>query len=192
MKQEKRTISENVIHLCRYVAPCGELVIGTVGDSLCLCDWADGARHSRTMDTIARLLWATYAEGETPIAAEAIRQLDGYFTLRLQEFRLPLLAVGTPFQQQVWRELRRIPYATTISYSGQARRMGIGQAVRAVAAANGANPLSVIIPCHRVIGADGSLTGYGGGMERKRWLLDMESRWNGDFLDEKPCKCATL
>lgn len=106
---------------------------------------------------------------------EAKRQLQEYFDGSRREFSLPLLPEGTPFQQMVWEALRDIPYGTTISYQELAGRIGADKAVRAVGAANGANPIPIIIPCHRVIGADGSLTGYGGGIERKRWLLDHEA-----------------
>lgn len=174
MEQEKPTVTDNVIRLCRYAAPCGELVIGTIGDRLCLCDWADGARHERTMRSLSGRLCARFAEGETAVATETMRRLDDYFGGRLRGFCLPLLLAGTPFRRRVWEELRRIPYGTTLSYACLARRLGMPQAVRAVASANGDNPLSVIVPCHRVIGSDGSLTGYAGGAERKRWLLSME------------------
>ena len=96
-------------------------------------------------------------------------------SLQSDEFDLPLAAAGTDFQRQVWSELRRIPYGTTISYGELARRIGNPQASRAVGLANGRNPISIIVPCHRVIGATGTLTGYGGGLERKRWLLDHEA-----------------
>ncbi|HEX9165343.1 MAG TPA: methylated-DNA--[protein]-cysteine S-methyltransferase [Gemmatimonadales bacterium] len=107
--------------------------------------------------------------------AEAKRQLQEYFEGTRRAFDLPLQPEGTPFQVMVWDALREIPYGTTISYQELARRIGAEKAVRAVGAANGANPIPIIIPCHRVIGADGSLTGYGGGIERKRWLLDHEA-----------------
>lgn len=107
---------------------------------------------------------------------EAKRQLDAYFAAELMEFDLPLEAYGTEFQQRVWKALRTIPYATTISYAELARRIGNPKASRAVGMANGANPLSIIVPCHRVIGANGSLTGYGGGLEAKKYLLDLERR----------------
>jgi methylated-DNA-[protein]-cysteine S-methyltransferase len=106
--------------------------------------------------------------------AEARRQLDAYFVGAITAFTLPLAASGTPFQQRVWAALREIPFGETISYAAIARRIGASDAVRAVGAANGRNPLSIVVPCHRVIGADGSLTGFGGGIERKRWLLQHE------------------
>jgi methylated-DNA-[protein]-cysteine S-methyltransferase len=105
-----------------------------------------------------------------------ITQLTQYFTGQRKSFDLELAMRGTEFQLAVWNELLRIPYGDTISYAELARRIGRPAAVRAVGAANGANPIPVIVPCHRVIGANGSLTGYGGGIERKQWLLALEGR----------------
>jgi methylated-DNA-[protein]-cysteine S-methyltransferase len=110
------------------------------------------------------------------VLAAAREQLDAYFDTRLTRFDLPLEARGTEFQRRVWESLRVIPFGETISYAELARRIESPKAVRAVGAANGRNPLMIIVPCHRVIGADGSLTGFGGGIERKRWLLDHERR----------------
>jgi methylated-DNA-[protein]-cysteine S-methyltransferase len=107
---------------------------------------------------------------------EARAQLKAYFAGKLKSFDLPLAPEGSEFQQQVWLELLRIPYAATTSYGDIARRIGDVTASRAVGAANGQNPLAIIVPCHRVIGANGSLTGYGGGLPVKRYLLDLEQR----------------
>jgi methylated-DNA-[protein]-cysteine S-methyltransferase len=115
--------------------------------------------------------WKRSAE---PFAAVR-EQLDEYFTGRRTGFDVPIDMAGTAFQRRVWSELRRIPYGESISYGELARRIGIPFASRAVGTANGLNPIAVIVPCHRVIGADGSLTGYGGGLERKRFLLDLEA-----------------
>lgn len=116
-------------------------------------------------------------------AFDAVReQLDAYFAGELQEFDLPLALHGTPFQLRVWDELARIPFAETISYKELALRLGDLKLVRAVGLANGRNPVSIVIPCHRVIGADGTLVGYGGGLERKRWLLDHEAVASGRRL----------
>ncbi len=101
-------------------------------------------------------------------------QLDAYFAGEQWSFDLEMNLVGTPFQQSVWSQLREIPYGETISYGELAQRIGNPQASRAVGLANGRNPIAIIVPCHRVIGANGSLTGYGGGLERKTWLLDHE------------------
>jgi methylated-DNA-[protein]-cysteine S-methyltransferase len=130
-------------------------------------------------------LWLTDADlGDTvPVASEedsvlaaAREQLEAYFDSRLQRFDLPLEPQGTEFQCRVWDALKLIPFGETISYAELARRVQKPKAVRAVGAANGRNPLMIIVPCHRVIGADGSLTGFGAGIERKRWLLDHETR----------------
>jgi len=120
---------------------------------------------------------------EEPVAlADAVRQLTSYLAGDIEKFDLDLAPQGTPFQMEVWRELERIPYGTTISYGELAERIGKPNAVRAVGTANGANPLPIVIPCHRVIGADGSLTGYGGGIEIKEALLSLE----GALLDLGP------
>jgi methylated-DNA-[protein]-cysteine S-methyltransferase len=106
---------------------------------------------------------------------EAASQLRAYFAGELTEFDLPIAIGGAPFQQRVWAELLKIPYGSTISYGELARRIGNPKASRAVGAANGDNPISIIIPCHRVIGSNGKLTGYGGGVERKKFLLEFEA-----------------
>jgi methylated-DNA-[protein]-cysteine S-methyltransferase len=103
-------------------------------------------------------------------------QLAEYFAGQRRLFTLPLKLAGTPFQQRVWQELLRIPFGTTVTYAELARRIGRPKASRAVGHANGRNPISILVPCHRVIGANGTLTGYGGGLDRKRWLLDWERR----------------
>jgi methylated-DNA-[protein]-cysteine S-methyltransferase len=113
------------------------------------------------------------------VLERAVEQLEEYFAGERTEFDLPLDPKGTDFQLQVWQVLRTIPYGQTISYGEQARRLGDVNKSRAVGAANGRNPLSIIVPCHRVIGADGSLTGFGGGLENKAWLLDHERGISG-------------
>ncbi len=111
--------------------------------------------------------------------AETRKQLAAYFAGELTDFDLPLAMHGTDFQKQVWRELQNIPFGQTISYGELARRIGNPNSSRAVGLANGHNPISIIVPCHRVIGTNGKLTGYGGGIERKEWLLAHESRRRG-------------
>jgi methylated-DNA-[protein]-cysteine S-methyltransferase len=114
-------------------------------------------------------------EGRSPVLDEAAAQLGAYFAGELTAFDLPLDLDGTDFQLACWRALATIPYGQTVSYGEQARRLGLGPAAaRAVGTANGQNPLPLILPCHRVIGADGSLTGFGGGLETKRFLLEHE------------------
>jgi methylated-DNA-[protein]-cysteine S-methyltransferase len=116
-----------------------------------------------------------WREDATPLR-ETIRQLRAFFAGELREFDLDLAPEGPPFHQRVWRELCNIPYGETISYGELARRIGSPQACRAVGRANGANPIAIVIPCHRVIGGNGKLTGYGGGLPRKEFLLALESK----------------
>ena len=115
----------------------------------------------------------------TPLLQKAIDQLDEYFKGERKEFDLPLKQAGTPFQQQVWDELLQIKYGRTISYAQQSSQMNTPLAIRAIASANGKNDLWIVVPCHRVIGSDGSLTGYAGGLWRKKWLLEHEAKVMG-------------
>ena len=135
---------------------------------------------------ISRILWDAEAppegavEGRSDLLDAAVTQIREYFTGNRTTFDLPLDLEGTPFQQTVWRELQQIPYGSTTTYGALARRIGAGSSAgagdaRAVGAAVGATPIPIVVPCHRVIGADGSLTGYGGGLHRKRALLDFEA-----------------
>ena len=139
------------------LSPLGPLLLRAEGEALTGLDWAVGGAE------------------ESPLLLEAERQLLAYFAGRLRQFELPLSPAGTPFQQQVWAALREIPYGETCSYGALAARIGKPGAARAVGMANHANPLPILLPCHRVIGADGSLTGYGGGLEKKRCLLALEA-----------------
>ena len=157
-----------------YDAPCGRLLLGSIGDSLCLCRWLSELHPGRVDGRLARLLGAEFCDGATAVTDEAARQLDAYFLGRLTAFSVGLVFAGTSFQQRVWRQLLAVPYGQTVSYAALARLMGSPQSVRAVAGANGANAMSVFVPCHRVVGADGSLTGYAGGLEAKRYLLLLE------------------
>ena len=165
----------------RYASPCGELLLGSLSGSLCLCDWtlrdAEHAPLRRIERRLhARCVDATGAAGEADLSVldEARRQLDEYFAGHRRTCDVPLLPVGTPFQQRVWELLRLVAYGTTISYGRLATMLGRPLAVRAVAAAVGANGLSIFMPCHRVVGADGTLTGYAGGIGAKRFLLELE------------------
>ncbi|MFF3846371.1 methylated-DNA--[protein]-cysteine S-methyltransferase [Streptomyces sp. NPDC002328] len=117
----------------------------------------------------------TFGPRDDTLFAETEEQLKAYFAAELKEFTLPLHLHGTPFQRTVWAELRKIPYGETRTYGELAQALGAPAASRAVGLANGRNPIGIIVPCHRVVGADGSLTGYGGGLDRKRRLLHFES-----------------
>ena len=147
--------------LLRYDSPVGRLGLLAEGDAL-------------TGLILPNQPLPSAGERETPVLREARAQLAAYFEKKLREFSVPLDLRGTPFRLRCWAELQKIPYGETITYGELARRVGNPKAVRAVGGANHHNPISIIIPCHRVIGADGSLTGYGGGMDLKRRLLELE------------------
>lgn len=157
-----------------YQSPCGTLLLGSIDDRLCLCDWQVEKPHDKVMPRLRRILGAELTEGNSAVLSETASQLDLYFAGSLTEFSIPLLTVGSDFQKRVWNELMKVPYGTTLSYSELSRRLGSPSAVRAVANANGANALSIVIPCHRIIGANRTLTGYGGGLPIKKFLLDLE------------------
>ena len=150
-------------------SPVGQLVLAATATGLTHVLFVDGTEpwESRPAERAG-----SGAAGAILTATE--RELAEYFAGRLQQFDLPLALAGTDFQLQVWQGLKAIPYGTTLSYGELAHRIGRPSAVRAVGAANGANPIPIIVPCHRVIGSDGSLTGFGGGMKNKRHLLTLE------------------
>lgn len=171
------------LDLQTYESPCGTMLIGSFEGRLCLCDWLDGRHRERTVRRVTKLLGAEVAEASCSLGvmAETVKQLDAYFNRQRREFDLPLLFAGTVFQKKVWEGLLSIPYGQTISYGELARRIGMPHSVRAVANACGANPISIIAPCHRVLGSDGKLTGYGGGLSVKRFLLSLEFVVLGDL-----------
>lgn len=172
--REEKMGRKNDIKVCRYDSPCGTLALGSYVDRLCLCDWLVEGHRDRVDRRLTRLLRAGLEEGVSPVLEMAAWQLDEYFAGTRREFDVPLLFVGTDFQKKVWGELLKIPFGKTVSYGELAAKIGKPRAVRAVANANGANAMSIFAPCHRVIGSDSSLTGYGGGVETKKYLLELE------------------
>lgn len=166
---------ENLISLQHYDSPCGRLVLASFADRLCLCDWSDNPFAERNRRRIEKYLKATSKAETTSVLEETKRQLDEYFAGKRKAFDIQLRLVGTDFQHKVWNALRSIPYGSTKSYKGIAQCIGKPKAVRAVAGAIGANAISILIPCHRVIGSNHSLTGYAGGLEAKRGLLGIEN-----------------
>ncbi len=158
----------------KYTSPYGDLVLGDFDGRLCLCDWMHSKKYDTNCRRLSRMLNADFAEGLTPVIERATAQLDEYFASLRRTFDVPLLFAGTEFQKKVWETLLTIPYGHTVSYGEMARLIGMSKAVRAVAAAIGANAISVIVPCHRVTGSNGALTGYAGGLEAKRFLLELE------------------
>lgn len=159
-----------------YDSPCGRLVLASVGNELCLCDWNDMPGAERNRRRLAKYVKAEFHIGTSSVLEETKRQLDEYFTGKRKSFDIQLRMVGTRFQQQVWNALLNIPYGATRSYKDIAQSIGKPQAARAVAGTIGANGISILIPCHRIIGSDHSLTGYAGGLEAKRMLLGIETQ----------------
>jgi methylated-DNA-[protein]-cysteine S-methyltransferase len=147
-----------------YSSPIGDLLLTSDGDAL------TGLTMCQHRGRPARGPEADWQRDDS-VFQEVRDQLDAYFKGRLRDFELPLRMAGTPFQHQVWEALRAIPHGETMSYADLARRIGRPGASRAVGSANGRNPISIVVPCHRVIAADGTLGGYGGGLDRKEWLL---------------------
>ena len=168
--------SSPVILYCSYSSPCGDLLLGATEDRLCLCDWKTRPNQEKIFQRLNRYLNAEWREGNSCIFQKASCQLDEYFSGKRETFDIPLLTIGSPFQQDVWKLLQKIPYGSTLSYCAQAQRLQKPSAIRAVASANGANALSIFIPCHRVIGQNGQLTGYAGGLSAKQYLLELEQR----------------
>jgi methylated-DNA-[protein]-cysteine S-methyltransferase len=159
--------ARSTVSYTRIDSPVGELVLAADAHGLRFVSFESSKRTAPVQPE--------WKEDQVPFA-EAIRQLQAYFAGELREFDLRLAPEGTEFQLRVWNCLRTIPYGETISYGQLAQKIGNPQAVRAVGLANGSNPIPIIIPCHRVIGSDGSLTGFGGGLSNKKRLLALESR----------------
>ena len=166
---------KNIVKTKRYESPCGTLLLGSFNDKLCLCDWQVEKHRDHVDKRLKRVLQADFEDSSSAVIEKAIVLLDEFFAGKRKKFDLPLLFVGTNFQKKVCNELLKIPYGKTVSYGEMASRIGMPRAVRAVANANGANAISIFVPCHRVIGSDGSLTGYGGGLAAKKKLLDLET-----------------
>jgi len=162
----------------------GIMIAGAVEEGLCLLEFSDRRMLNTEYKDLARYLKTTIQDGENRHFKLLRKQLKEYFDGRRKEFTVPLITPGTPFQQAVWKELMNIPFGTTRSYLEQSIALGKPDSIRAVANANGMNRISIIIPCHRVIGSDGHLTGYGGGLKRKKWLLDHEKRYSGQAIDQ--------
>jgi O-6-methylguanine DNA methyltransferase len=154
-------------------SPVGPLLIGTTDEGICLLEFS-GPRSELQTAALTRVFDAEIETGEHEYLDQLATELDEYFAGKLRTFQVPLVIRGTPFQEKVWRELLRIPYGETRSYLDIASRVCTKKACRAVGRANGQNRIAIVIPCHRVVNAGGALGGYGGGLDRKRFLLDLE------------------
>ena len=164
----------NKINIQYFKTPVGEMILGSYDNKLCMADW----RYRKNRESIDRRLQkglnAIYVEEESTVLKLAKEELEAYFKGLCKTFDIPLLLVGTEFQKSVWQGLLQIPFCTTASYKELAQNIDNKKAVRAVSSAVGANAISIFIPCHRIIGSDGSLTGYAGGLEAKKKLLELE------------------
>ena len=158
----------------RLLTPLGPMIAAATDEALILLEFADRRMLPRQLRRMTDRLRCTVAPGETDIHQRLGAQLDAYFSGQGTEFTIPLGAAGTPWQETVWRRLEEIPAGTTTTYGNLARELGRPTSARAVARAVGDNPIAILVPCHRVVGADGNLTGYGGGLWRKRRLLEIE------------------
>lgn len=169
-----RSRDSTVVHLSRVLTPLGPMLLGATDDAVCLLEFTDRRMLETQLQRIARRFECAFVPGPNGVAERMERELEEYFEKGRREFETPLALRGSDFQNQVWQALQTIPYGETRSYGEQAEIIGRPSAVRAVARANGDNRIAIVIPCHRVIGADGKLTGYGGGLWRKHWLLRHE------------------
>lgn len=164
------------IQTCECNTPLGTLLLGAYGDNLCLCEWKQPYRPSKILDRLSHHLYIEFSAKDNALLHKASTQIDEYLKRKRTVFELSTILIGTSFQKEVWNALRHIPYGITTSYRDLAHSIRRPKAIRAVANAIGSNPLSIIIPCHRVIGSDGSLTGYAGGIDTKSRLLELENQ----------------
>jgi len=164
-----------VIYFAYHKCYLGELKIGVYNNAICMCDWRYRRMRVAIDERLKKFFKAELLEAHHPLITEFIHQLQAYFDKKLQNFNIPIVFAGTAFQQNVWQHLIQIPYGTTISYSALAQKMNMPDAVRAVATANGANAISIVVPCHRIIGNNGDLVGYAGGLTAKQKLLTLEN-----------------
>ena len=173
----KNSKAQSVIDLKRIETPLGTMYACAVKEGICLLEFSDRKMLETELKALAKLLNATIVQGENVHFKMLEQQLMEYFDGRRKIFTVKLLTPGSDFQKSVWEALQNIPYGSTRSYKKQAIAIGKPESIRAVANANGMNRISILVPCHRVIGSDGQLTGYGGGLWRKRFLLELEEKY---------------
>ncbi len=170
----QRQASTSTVAIQYYQSPVGELILGDFNEQLCLCDWRFRTKRAAIDARISKGLGADFTTASTPLLENTIMQLKAYFNRDRKGFDLPLLFVGSPFQQAVWQNLLTVGYGKTATYRVLAKQLNQPKAVRAVAAANGANALAIIVPCHRIVGSNQKLVGYAGGLSAKQKLLTLE------------------
>jgi len=168
-------MNKNKISIQYYKSPVGEMLLGSYDNKLCIADWKYRKMRTTIDNRIQKGLKAEYVKEGSDVITETIKQMEEYFAGERKVFTIPLLLVGTDFQKSVWQGLIETPFGTTSSYLELSKRIGNEKAVRAVASANGANSISILVPCHRIIGSNGALVGYAGGLDVKKRLLEIES-----------------
>ena len=166
--------SKRIINSTQMETPIGTMFAYAVDQGICLLEFTDRKMLDRQFNVLSKLLNASILQSPNKHFEILNQQLNEYFEGKRKEYSVPLIIPGTEFQQSVWGGLQRIPYGSTLSYKQQSLALNKPEAIRAVAHANGMNRIAIVIPCHRVIGSDGQLTGYSGGEWRKRWLIDLE------------------
>ncbi len=174
-----QAVDAPVVRLRHLATPLGAMIAGANDEAVCLLEFADRRMLELQLRRVVSRFACRVVPGSNPLLDRLAAELDAYFAGNLVEFTVPVEAPGTPFQEAVWKRLLAMPSGTTMSYGALAREIGKPDAVRAVARAVGDNRLAIVIPCHRIVGADGSLTGYGGGLWRKQRLLDLERNATG-------------
>ncbi|OGU18165.1 MAG: cysteine methyltransferase [Ignavibacteria bacterium GWB2_35_12] len=172
---------QNKIYTHKINTPLGDMIAAATDDGLCLLEFADRHACPKEIDDLKKLLKAEIIEEEHVIIEQTHNQIDEYFQGTRKEFSIKLNTPGTEFQTKVWSVLMEIPYGKTRTYKDQAIILGNSASIRAVGKANGDNRIAIIIPCHRVIGINGDLIGYGGGLWRKHHLLEFEAKINNNF-----------
>ena len=163
--------------------PLGEMAAAATKDGICLLEFTSRPALESEFNRLALTFGETVTSGSNRHLRALKKQVKEYFKGKRKEFSLPLITPGTDFQIAVWNNLKKIPYGKTKTYLELAKSIKNPGAARAVAGANGSNRIAIIIPCHRVIGSDGDLTGYGGGIEKKKWLIDHEKKFSGQPVD---------
>ena len=164
----------NTINIQYYKTKYGHFILGSYGTKLCMLDFKYRKMRTTVDNRLKKGLNAQFVEQNSDIIEETKKQLNEYFNIERKTFDIPILTVGTDFQKSVWKALQKVPYGATSTYLELAKSIGNEKAVRAVASANGANSIGIIIPCHRIIGSNGELIGYGGGLPLKKRLLKLE------------------
>jgi AraC family transcriptional regulator of adaptative response/methylated-DNA-[protein]-cysteine methyltransferase len=187
-----RSRGQACVYLSWVRSPLGPLVTGATDDGVCLLEFADPARLNAQVASLRRRLRAPVVPGSHALLERLREELEGYFAGKLRRFTVPLTYPGTPFQERVWKQLLAIPYGETRSYSDVAAAVGKPDAIRAVGTANGRNPIAIVIPCHRVVNKGGGLGGYGGGLRRKQYLLDLERSAGSERPRREPARSAGL